>query len=277
MTRSDQLRAAAFAAAGLVLVAVVIVVLAVTGGDDDADDAQLAAVNRCDGLLGDTTIELFINDEVTAVAGADALVQAIDAALREAAGEPAGGSVLLVSDSFGARFETALTALDEHRRYTEAFERLGAVREQAVSEADLYSKQEEARTALDAAEAALIQRVERELVVELASGRLDFEIVPVTVYGAARRGAERWALVRAGVAMVLYEDDLETMRQSIANAVVQGLGLLGGLEHRDGKPVEAMAADLEIDADEHLARDAGAVTFTPAECERLRASLGGAG
>ena len=111
-----------------------IVVLAVTGGDDDAGDAQLAAVNRCAGLLGDTTIELFIHDEVAAGAGADALVQAIEAALREAAGEPAGGSVLLVSDSFGARFETALTALDEHERYTEALERLGAVLEQAVSE-----------------------------------------------------------------------------------------------------------------------------------------------
>ena len=119
--------------------------------------------------------------------------------------------------------------------------------------------------------------MERELVVELASGGLGFEIAPVMVYGAKLRGVERWALVRAGVAMVLYQEDPETMRQSIANAVVQGLGLLGGLEHRDGEPVEAMAADLDIDADEHLARDAGAVIFTPAECGRLRASLGGAG
>jgi hypothetical protein len=229
-----------------------------------------AAYTGCGGgsrtAEGALVLEVYLDPAVAGELEPERLARRIERTVESALDGRVAVDVQFVTEAFEPRLRVAAGALAAEIGLPQ---RHAAYLESAGRDASAMTA---ARDAFRAAEAELRQRVRAEALVALPASHVGVEVLGARQHGAARVGAERWVQVQAGVARGAYGRG-ETFEQSVANSVVQGLGLLAGLAERDGAPADAMATRLDVAGGELRARDERGVRFAANEREQAIRAL----
>ncbi len=254
----------------MLAVAAVLLVLQPGGSTAEATPPQAAAQTSAEATRLD--LALHVDEHVRARLGDEALAEAIEVTLEHALGTPIELTVARLNGSLGDAYEAALTQAEADVGLTFARSEYARVLDEMTPDSDL-DEVDAAAEAVRNARGVLEQVLTNGApLVAIEGNRLGIEITNDSRYGARRTGNERWASVGGGLPLSWHSDD-NVARQSIANAVVQGLGLLAGLEHGAGAPELAMTGEFDLISHALSQRDSGPVTFTDDQRARVLSTL----